>query len=67
MSGSTVVVPWVGAGLFIFCPVPEISWLNPPLQGYVYKTDASGHDITRLYTTVRNRVSLAGRTHIFGF
>jgi hypothetical protein len=43
MSGSTVVVG--RRGLFIFCSVPEISWLNPPLQGYVYTTHASGHDI----------------------
>jgi hypothetical protein len=51
MSGGTVVVPCAGAGLFIFWSVPEISWQNPPLQSYVYKTDASGHDmITQVAT-----------------
>ena|GEM_PF-6333615 len=46
MSGGTVVVLCAWAGLFIFWSVPEISWQNPPLQGYViqvatYKVFAS--------------------------
>jgi hypothetical protein len=45
MSGGTVVVRWVGAGLLIFWSVLEIARQNPPLQSYVYKTDASGHDM----------------------
>jgi hypothetical protein len=28
---------------------PEISWLNPPLQGYVHTTHASGHDIRGIF------------------
>jgi hypothetical protein len=37
----------LGAAVYLYSArSPEISWLNPPLQGYVYTTDASGHDIT---------------------
>jgi hypothetical protein len=57
MSGSTVIVG--RRGLFIFGSVPEISWLNPPLQGYVYTTHASGHDINPYQSLVLNYQTLS--------
>jgi hypothetical protein len=38
MSGSTVVVPWVGAGLFIFCSLAgNILALTRPYKGMYTK------------------------------
>jgi hypothetical protein len=52
---GTVVVWQMGAGSFISFPValrsrnildfPDTLLVNPPLQAFLYKTDASGHDI----------------------
>jgi hypothetical protein len=69
MSGGTVVVWQMGAGSLICFPgggfinilgFPDTFLVNPPLQAFIYKTDASGYDIRGIF--VFGRYIMSGST-----